>query len=647
MQRSSAKIRIKGLATAALLWASAAASWAQALPAPAGLQPSEISSAAYPGLVTLQVDATDLDRKVLRVRQTLPVRPGPLSLAYARWIPGHHAPTADVTRLAGLRFSAGGQVLDWSRHPLDTHRFELVVPAGAETLDIELQHLSPPTSASGRVVVTRSLLNLQWQSLLLYPARFAADKVRVQAQLRLPEGWTDATALAAESRQDGVVRYRAVSLETLVDSPVFAGRHVQRHELDAPGQARPVTLNVFADRPEPLAASPAQIEAHRELVRQSDKLFGSRPFPRYDFLLALTDELGGIGLEHHASSENAVKPGYFKDWDKRVGSRELLPHEYVHAWNGKYRRPAELLTPNFNVPMQTGLLWLYEGQTEFWGWVLAARSGLTTAAQARERLARMSASVEARSGRRWRNLQDTTQDAIMSVGGRFSRDWWEWQRTRGDYYTESLLIWLEVDMLLRQKSGGTRSMDDFARAFFHGPDGDMGPRPYRFDDVVATLGGIVAHDWAGFLRARLDGRDQAPLGGVAASGWRLAWSDTPSAEFKADEAEARETRLHASIGLTLAQDARISAVTWEGPAYAAGIAPGATLVAVNLRAYKPEVLKDAITDARSSGAPIELLLREGDLFRNVRIAYRGGLRYPVLERLPDAEDRLAALLARR
>ncbi len=600
----------------------------------------------YPGVVKLQVDATDLDRRILRVRQTLPVAPGPLKLYQPRWIPGHHAPTGDATLLAGLVVQANGQRLAWRRDGLDTHAFLLDVPRGVRALDLEFQHLSAVGESSGRVVMTREMMNLQWHNLLLYPAGHVARGITFQASLTLPEGWSWGGALRAERSDAATVHFKPVSLETLVDSPLFAGLHHKRVELDAAGAARPVVLHLFADSASQLEASDAQLDAHRRLVQQCDRLFASRHFAQYDFLLALTERMGGIGLEHHESSENAVKPTYFKDWDKSVRSRELLPHEYAHSWNGKFRRPRDLWTPHFNVSMRNSLLWLYEGQTEFWGKVLAARSGLVSEALARDELASLAALFSTRPGRAWRNLQDTTNDAPMS-NLRWSRDWSSWQRNRGDYYGEALLIWLDADMLIRESSNGTRSLDDFARAFFGMRDGELGPLAYTFDDVVAALNAVHPHDWARFLRERLDAHERAPLDGLARAGWRLGFTDKPSSNLEADEADGKYSDFYYSLGFLVGQDGKLSGVLWEGPAYKAGLAPGLTLVAVNLRAYKAELLKDAIRANRDGKAPIDLLLRDGDRFFNVHLDYRDGLRYPALERIEGQPDRLAAMLAAR
>ncbi|MEW6704667.1 MAG: peptidase M61 [Pseudomonadota bacterium] len=602
---------------------------------------------AYPGVMTLEVDATDFERRIVRVKQTLPVKPGALTLLYPRWLPGTHGPYGNPNDVAGLKLQAGERVLPWRRDPVDPHAFALQVPAGADTLAIEFQFLSAPSKDAGRVVITPRMANLQWIDLVLYPAGYATRGIAVQPRLKLPAGWQAATSLRGQAQADGWWQYEKVPLETLADSPVFAGRHYRRVALEAEGAARPVTLHLVADTAQQLDADESQWQAHRALVRQADLLFGARHFGHYEFLLALSDTLGGIGLEHHESSENAVKPHYFKDWDKAVLDRELLPHEYVHSWNGKFRRPAELWTPDFNtVPMRNSLLWMYEGQTQYWGRVLAARSGLVSAELARDGLAQVAAWAEHRSGRAWRNLQDTTTDPTLGPNGHH-KHWRDWQRSV-DYYDEATLVWLDVDTLIREQSKGQRSLDDFAKAFFGVHDGRVEPLTYTFDDIVKTLASVWPHDWARFLRERLDGHERAPLDGLARSGWKLVYTDKQSDNAKAEDEEDKEVDFHYSIGLTIdTEEDVLKNVRWNSPAFHAGLAPGAKLLAVNGVAYKPERLAQAITLAKTGSEPVELLVRDGEHFRSVRIDYRGGLRYPKLERIEGAPDRLSAILAPR
>jgi len=598
----------------------------------------------YPGAIRLIVDATDTERHIFRVRETIPVRPGqPIVLLYPQWLPGNHAPAGRVDKLAGLTIRAGRERVAWTRDPIDVHAFRVEAPPDATSLEVEFQFLSPVEPDQGRVVMTPEMLNLQWNAVVLYPAGHFARQITVAPTLQLPDGWQAATALETASVRGGVVEFKPASLETLVDSPVFAGRHFRRFDLGSAGGA-PVRLNVVADRPHLLETTDAQIAAHRELVRQADLLFGSHHFDHYDFLLALTDRMGGIGLEHHQSSENATAPTYFTEWDRNAETRDLLPHEYVHSWNGKFRRPADLWTPNFNVPMRDTLLWVYEGQTQYWGAVLAARSGLWTKQEALDELAMIAAAYEMRTGRGWRPLQDTTNDPIIAM--RRSLPWRSWQRSE-DYYAEGLLIWLEVDTLIRELSGGARSMDDFARSFFGVNDGSYVPVTYTFEDVVRTLESVQPYDWGKLLRARLDSNEStAPLDGIRRGGYKLAYTETPSAYFKASETRRRVTDLTYSIGVVVGSEGRLTDVLWQGPAYEKGLTLGNQIVAVNGTAYNADLLKQAIQDARSTGS-VELLVKDGDRYRTVRLDYRGGLRYPHLERDSAIPARLDQILAPR
>lgn len=612
----------------------------------------EPNTTAAPTL-SLVVDATDLDHRVLQVRESLQVEPGPLRLLYPRWLPGTHGPYGPIGRLAGLVIRAGDTLLAWRRDPTDPYAFVVDVPAGTSRLDLAFQYIAPLTHDAGQVSITPAIVNVQWETVLLYPAGRAAHEITAQASLKLPAGWQAATALRPAGSD--ATAYGVTTLETLIDSPVFAGRHLRRIALDAPGHAQPVTLNIVADEAKQLEIKPAQIDAHRALVRQADLLFGSRPWRRYDFLLALSDSMGGIGLEHMESSENGVPPSYFaSDWAESMRNRDLLPHEYAHAWNGKFRRPAELATPDYNtVPMRASLLWLYEGQTQFWGRVLAARSQIAMLQQTRDSIASLAASYDHRSGRAWRSLQDTTYEATMTAD-RGVREWPDWQRT-ADYYDEGTLIWLEADMLIREKSAGKRSLDDFARAFFGVPGtkgllGEPRPKTYTFDDVVKALDEVQPHDWAGFLRDHLDNhRERAPLDGLARSGWRLVYGDEPNSFDKHDDGWSGEVDddFAYSIGLVAGAEGKLKRVMWNSPAFQAGLAPGAKLLAVNGRSWSGERLADAIKANRKGEAPIELIVQDGERWRTLRIDWRGGLRYPKLERVPGTPDRLSSLLAPR
>lgn len=637
---------------------------AQAVAAdPTVAKPSTVAVAAIlAGPLVVRVDARDIDRRILRIEQDVTVqRSGRLTLRYARWLPGTHGPWEDVNELAGLQVSAGGGSLAWQRDAVDPFSFHIDVPDGARGLKLRFDHISPLGWAQRRPSMTRTMLNLRWNQALLYPAGPPSHAIRVQPHVRLPPEWQHASALRdSQGRQaaadvDGWVRFGEVSLETLVDSPLMAGRHVRRIELDPPGASRPVVLTVLADEPGQLDATPAQLDAHRRLVEQAERLFGVRPWRHYDMMLALSAEFGRWGLEHQESSENGARPGYFRDWDKAIRSRWIIPHEFSHAWNGKLRRPADLLTEHFNEPMRNSLLWVYEGLGSYLEWMLTARSGLATTEQSIDKLADMAARMTARPGRSWRSLQDTTSDsAIMS---RRSTVWPDWQRGQ-DYYTEGALLWLDVDTRIREASGDARSLDDFLRRFFgeepvRHADGSVRPRPYTFEEVVHALQDVQPLDWAGFLRSRLDGNDQAPLDGINRGGWSLAWEERES-EFArhAEVSTGPPGRVPAanfvySLGLTVAPDGRLEQVAWGSPADKAGVTTRMTLVAVQMKTYRAERLAAALAANRQGAAPLELMLREDDTYLAKTIDWRGGSRHPTLRRNAAAPDRLTEILRAR
>lgn len=599
----------------------------------------------YPGTLAVSVDATDLARRIIRVREQIPATPGAMTLLYPQWLPGNHSPTGPIDKLAGLTLRANGKPLTWTRDPLDVYAFHVEVPAGASAIEAQFQYLTPTDPAQGRVVMTPNMLDVEWNAVVLYPAGYNASRIDTAATLRLPAGFTAAGALDVATVKGDTVTYRNVPLDILIDSPVYAGRYFKRIDL-APGAKVPVFLDVVADAPKYLQTTPEQVAMHRRLVEQAVKLYGAQHYDHYDFLLSLSGQMGGVGLEHHRSSEDGEPVGYFSEYDAKSGFSDLLAHEYTHSWNGKYRRPADLWTPNYNVPMQDSLLWVYEGQTQYWGNVLTGRAGLRTRQASLDALALTAATyAENRPGLAWRSVQDTTNDPVISQ--RRPKAYRNYQLAE-DYYNAGQLIWLEADARIRARSGGTKSLDDFARAFFGVDDGAWKrERTYTFEDVVATLDGVVHDDWATFLRDRLDGRS-AVTAGLEAAGWRLAWKDAPNAvaAARAKEKDAAADFVY-SLGMSIGTDGRIGEVRWDSPVFNAGVGTGAAIVAVNEQEYSRDVLADAVKAAKADKAPIRLLVKEFDRFRTVAVDYHGGLRYPHLEPVPGKPDLLTAIFAPR
>jgi predicted metalloprotease with PDZ domain len=628
---------LRALSAAALLLATTAPAFAQnSAPQPAPFVDTipEARDVAYPGTMLLDIDATDTQRGIFRVKQTIPVaKAGHMVLLYPKWLQGKHGPRGEIEKLTGLQISANGKRLQWKRDPVDVFAFHIDVPGGAKKLDLEFQFASATSGDQGRIVMTPAMMSLQFNSMSLYPAGYFVRRIPVQAKVKYPEGWSAASGLPARA-VGSTYSYEKTNYEVLVDSPVLAGRYYRPFELSPR-----VTLDVFADSPEELEAKPEQIEAHKRLVDQTVKTMGSQPYDHYHFLLSISDELGGIGLEHHRSSENGVKPGYFIKWDDNPTGRNLLPHEFTHSWDGKYRRGADLWAPDYRTPTRGSLLWVYEGQTQFWGYVFQARSGLVSKTDTLESYANIMASLDNRKAREWRPMGDTTNDPVISA--RAPKGWVNWQRSE-DYYNEGLLIWMEVDSILREQSKGTKSIDDFARAFFQGRDGDYGEVTYTFDDVVRTLGAIQPYDWRGLLDQRVNRvSERAPLGGFERNGYKLVYTEEPN-----KAASKTSVDLAYSLGLTLGPKG-ITTVAWDSPAFDAGIDLGDEIVAVNGRGYTGDRLKAAVKEAKGGKDPIKLLLKSGDRYREVAIDYHGGLRYPHLVKTATGEAGLDKLLQPR
>ncbi len=597
--------------------------------------------AAYPGTMTLAVDATDLARRIFRVRQSIPVaQAGPMVLLFPEWLPGNHAPRGQIEKLTGLTIRAGGGALRWRRDPVDVYAFHIDVPEGARTLNLSFEFVSATDEDQGRIVVTDAMMNIQWQSVSLYPAGWATRGIPVSASVTYPTGWKSATALRPESVAGDTVKYQTVDYETLIDSPVFAGKYFAAWPL-----GNNVTLSIVADEQRYLVAKPEQIAVHHRLVNEAANLFGSRPFDHYDFLVALTDEMGSIGLEHHRSSENGANPGYFTEWDVGPGRRNLLAHEFTHSWNGKFRRPAGQIVSDFRTPLENSLLWVYEGQTQFWGYVLGARSGLYSKDQTLDALAAIAATQDLRRARDWRSLDDTSYDPIITA--RRPKGWVSWQRSE-DYYNEGLLIWLEADAIIRQKSGGVRGLDDFAHKFFASADGAQIAKSYDFDEIIRTLAAVQPFDWQRFLTQRLTEKGgNAPLAGIELGGYRLVYGDEPNSFIRDAERRSKELNLSFSLGLVVGKANKVTAVIWDGPAFNAGFVVGSEIIAINGLSWNDEVARDAIQAAKSNREPLRLLVKSGNRYREVALTWTGGLRYPRLVRSGLPAGSLDQLLSPR
>jgi predicted metalloprotease with PDZ domain len=594
--------------------------------------------------VTIAVDMTRAPEHIVHTSMRIPAKPGTLTLRYPKWLPGEHGPNGPIRNLTGLMMKAGGRDLGWRRNPKDMYAFLVEVPEGASSIDVALDVLLDAEAAgfSTGASATPKLAVLSWNEVVLYPAELKANAVDYEASVTLPAGWGYGTALPIASSHPPSVAFAPVSLSMLVDSPVLAGANVRTIPLDErPG--RSVVLDMAADDPGDLAIPDRVLRADKRLVQEADALFGTRHFASYHFLMSISDHVAHFGLEHHQSSDDRVRERSFLDPDYERVMLGLLPHEYVHSWNGKYRRPAGLMPDDYGATIDSSLLWVYEGLTQYLGWVLAARSGLRTSELALEDLAMTSAELDARGGRSWRDLEDTAVAAQLLVQG--DSAWGSWRRL-ADYYNEGTLIWLEADVTIRKLTHGAKSIDDFCKRFHGGGSGLAEVKPYTFPDVVADLSAIAPYDWEKFLRDRLTRRSAgAPLAGIEAAGWTLSYSDTRSAALQSQEAVREIVDVRYSLGLLIDKEARVVDVVPGTHAWTAGITPAMKIVAVDGRRYSKEILRAAIRATKDAPATIKLLIENDEFFKEIPVEVRGGERYPKLTRADGTDDVLAAILA--
>jgi predicted metalloprotease with PDZ domain len=596
--------------------------------------------------VRLHVDLTDAPRNIYHARLQIPAHPGEMSLVFPEWIPGNHRPSGPIGALTGVRMEAAGRALSWQRDAIDMYEFHVKVPAGIDTLDVSLDAITTLDSAGGGgPAASSNILDLNWNAVVLYPKGARTDDVSFAPSITLPAGWKFGTALDVQRTSGNDVEFAPVSLTTLVDSPVIAGVHYKKIELTKPGESPVHVMDLVADEESDLAMSPQDLAAFQKLVAETGALFEARHYRHYDFLLTLSSQVGEHGLEHHESNDSVAAERTLLDPDLHLLYGDLVPHEFTHSWNGKYRRPAGLATPNYQEPMIGDLLWVYEGLTQYLGALLAERSGWWTDEQYREGLADIAGILDHRTGRQWRPLEDTARSVqtLRTMG----EQWVSWRRSL-DYYPEGQLIWLEVDAIIRQQTHGQRSLDDFCRRFHGGESGPPKVVPYTFDDVVRTLNDVTPYDWATLLRERVNTIEiHAPLGGIERGGWKLVYNDKPNLVTKAAEKTWKFADFSYSLGFSASEDGKLDDVIVGSPAYRAGLGPGMKLIAVNGRKWSPDVLRAALKAAQGSDEPstnIELLVENAQFFKTYSVPYHDGERNPHLERVADQPDILGQIL---
>ncbi len=592
--------------------------------------------------IQLAVDLTDAPRNIFHAWLTIPAAAGEMTLVYPKWIPGNHRPSGPIANVTGLHFKAGNQELAWQRDPIEMYSFHVSVPPGVKEIEATFDLISADSAGGGGLAASTKLLDLNWNQVVLYPEGAASDAVQVAPSVRLPEGWKYGTALTTAHAAGGEITFTPLSLTMLVDSPLIAGAHYRQIDLVRAGEIPAHVIDLVGESDGDLEMTPEDVAAYRKLVFEADALFGAHHYLQYHFLFTLSDVVGHHGLEHHQSSDNSAAERTLIDPKLHLLEADLLPHEFTHSWNGKFRRPAGLATRNYQEPMIGDLLWVYEGLTDYLGKVLAARSGLWTAEQYRDVLASTAAMLDHRAGRGWRPLEDT---GISVQTLRMLGPHWESWRRGLDYYPEGDLIWLEVDTIIRKQTEGRRSLDDFCRRFHGGESGPAKVVPYTLDDVVRELNAVAAYDWAGLLKARVKATStHAPLGGIENGGWRLVYNDKPNSFLAAIASQFKMTDLSYSLGFSVSKEGQFIDVIPGSPGYRAGLGPGMKLIAVNGRAWSSELLTQALHTASASHAPIELIVETGEFFKTYTIPYFEGEKIPHLERVEGQRDALGEIL---
>jgi predicted metalloprotease with PDZ domain len=611
---------------------------------------SATTSLAQQKIISLDVDATTIAKKILQAQETFPLTSPTdhtVDLVYPKWIPGNHAPTGPIADLVNLRFTANGKTIAWMRDPVDMYRFHIPVPAGTNVLVADFSLVGTYAAGNDFAIGNTSTPvqgDVNWDQIVLYPAETTADNVTVSASIKLPDHWSYATALPHPSQQGGTIHFEPVSLTTLIDSPLMCGSIMREFDITPKGVSQRHLLDLFEKSPEGLNVPPERIAALRNLVAETGAMFRSRHYVSYHFLVEAQGETSD-GLEHHQSSDEQVPELGMVSSSFSAEAGNLLAHEMIHSWNGKFRRPAGLATADYQQPMIGDMLWVYEGLTSYWAEILATRAGLETSAQMKDRMAVYQAEMDHRTGRDWRNLQDVSKSAqILYTAGQP----WTILRRATDFYREGPLLWLQVDCVLREKSKGAQSLDTFAAGFFGPPDGVVTVKPYTYQELVDALNHTVPYDWNSLLQGNLLATRPTPVSpGLEAAGWAVTYSDEPNQAAVDAESVSQQADLSASIGLIVDQDGTLADVVPDSAAGKAGLVPGLKLMGVNKRVYSADLLRQSIVSAETTSQPIDLLTLSDGYYVDYSVDYHQGLRSPHLTRLAGKSDLLTTILRPR
>jgi predicted metalloprotease with PDZ domain len=599
--------------------------------------------------LAIRLDAHDVVSKRVHTDLALAVAPGALTLVFPKWIPGEHGPSGPLDSMIGMKIEANGRTLPWARDPLDIYALTLTVPVGVNRLQISLESglATEGDGFSAAPTSSAQLAVLPLNEFVLLPKGRDAETISAALTVVAPEGWGVASALDSKQVAGNAYEFETASLTRVIDSPVQIGRYMKRVELtgSAPRPDIRHSIALAADSQAALVFPEQLAQGYSRLVAQSGALFGSRMYRHYTWVVTLSDHVAHFGLEHNESSDNRRDENTLVEPELQPWLAQLLGHEYVHSWNGKYRRPRGLLSPDYQTPMDGSLLWVYEGLTQFWGNVLATRAGLLTPEQYRDSLAVTAGFFDTETGAGWRPLADTAVAAqeLYNAPAAFSSS-----RRDTDFYEASVFLWLDVDAEIRARTQGRASLDDFMKRFCAGESGAPQVKPYVEQDVYDGLAAVAPNDWRAFIRRHLDATGTAALfGALERSGWKLSYSGAKNSWVEYWQKRKKTTERQWSVGISLDKDALITDAIADRAAAKAGVGPGMTLVAVNGRKFTAEVLDAAIEEAQRAHQPIEFLVASDEYYRTLPVEYQDGPRYPHVTRVSGANDTLSAVLAPR
>ena len=590
---------------------------------------------------TLLLDASTAGRGFATSTMEIPVQPGPFTFVYPEWIPGYHSPHGPLVDVSQIKVSANGKPLTWRRDKVDMYAFHVKVPDGVHSLKVQFTVL---LNSAGSLRASPNVAVLTWTRVLFYQNNVNYHHYYVKASVILPKGWGYSTALTTESRVGERVNFKEEPLNYLGDSPLDIGRYYKKVLLWQHDNAH-MWLDMFADAPQDLDVPAKLLDAYKNVAPEALALYGSRHWYNYHALLALSNRITFEGVEHHQSSDNRASADFMTNPKMQLLAGDLVTHEFSHSWNGKYRRPWDLTTDNYQIPQRTDLLWVYEGMNQYLGDLLSFRAGIRKPSEYPQYLASIYSSMANEPGRNTEPLIDLTTGApyfYYDSSGQYSSI----RRTAGDFYTEGELLWLDVDTIIRTQSHGTKSLDTFLHLYsapkFTGPI----TKTYTRADIEKLLNEVVPYDWHAFFQRHVyEVAKLPPTGELKRSGWKLVYTAKPNPFIAAREQMFGMNYQWLSYGFNIGKNGALLDVREGSPAWQAGMAPGMKIESVDGQRYSPAVLKYVMGQAEHDHQPTSFIVSKDGWFHTIEVSYFGGARYPHLVRIPGTPNLLSKIMA--